>query len=185
MVYVYLQHSKVVGQFQVAITRGGHCHRRCSHSCDQGQNILTIVFVAWPLDASQTGALTVWPHTLNTNCLPFLMLMAIKNATILTALPSLKIVPDRLTDTKNSPWPLDRFLTPVAAVTTGPMGVTTPCITHPLDFFKLSPELHVAALFCNTPKVAVAMTISSNTPGHHFLQLLGSQMEELQVTTCT
>lgn len=58
-------------------------------------------------------------------------------------------------------------------------------ITHPLDFFKLSPELHVAMLFCNTPKVAVAMTISSNTPRHHFLQLLGSQMEELQVTTCT
>ena len=58
-------------------TRGGHCHRSCSHSCDRGQNILTIVFV-WPLDRSTNGALTVWPHTLNTNCLLFLMLMAIK-----------------------------------------------------------------------------------------------------------
>ena len=27
-------------------SRGDHCHRRCSHSCDRGQNILTIVFVA-------------------------------------------------------------------------------------------------------------------------------------------
>jgi len=59
-------------------TRGGHCHRRCSHSCDWGQNILTIVFVAWLLDHIANGALTIWPHTLNTNCLPFLILMAIK-----------------------------------------------------------------------------------------------------------
>ena len=43
-------------------------------------------------------------------------------------LPSLKIVLDCLTDTKNSPWPLDRFLTLVAAVTTAPMGMTTPRI---------------------------------------------------------
>ena len=27
-------------------SRGGHSHRRCSHSCDRGQKILTIVFVA-------------------------------------------------------------------------------------------------------------------------------------------
>ena len=27
-------------------TRGGHSYRRCSHSCDRGQKILTIVFVA-------------------------------------------------------------------------------------------------------------------------------------------
>ena len=27
-------------------SRGGHCHRCCSHSCNRGQNILTIVFVA-------------------------------------------------------------------------------------------------------------------------------------------
>ena len=27
-------------------TRGGHSYRRCSHSCDRGQKILTISFVA-------------------------------------------------------------------------------------------------------------------------------------------
>ena len=42
----------------------------------------TGVKIFWPsflfLDRSANGALTVWPHTLNTNCLLFLMLMAIK-----------------------------------------------------------------------------------------------------------
>ena len=74
-------HTKIVkasSQLSCSFPRGGHCHRCCSHSCDRGQNILTIVFVAWPLDRIANGALTIWPHTLNTNCLPFLILMAIK-----------------------------------------------------------------------------------------------------------
>ena len=29
-----------------AYSRGGHSYRHCSHSCDRGQKILTIVFVA-------------------------------------------------------------------------------------------------------------------------------------------
>ena len=43
---------------------------------------VTGVKIFWPsfllLDRIANGALTVWPHTLNTNCLLFLMLMAIK-----------------------------------------------------------------------------------------------------------
>ena len=104
--------------------RGGHCHRRCSHSCDRGQNILTIVFVAWPLDRIANGALTVWPHTLNTNCLPFLMLMAIK---MQPSWPHYRVWKLSLTAWPTPKTALDRFLTPVAAVTTAPMGVTTPC----------------------------------------------------------
>ena len=49
-------------------SRGGHYHRCCSHSCNRGQKILTIVFVAWPLDHIANGALTVWLHTLTTLC---------------------------------------------------------------------------------------------------------------------
>ena len=40
----------------------------CGVCCDRGQNILTIVFVAWPLDRTTNGALTVWPQTLTTLC---------------------------------------------------------------------------------------------------------------------
>ena len=41
---------------------------------------------------------------------------------------AIKIVLDPLTNGKNAPWPVDHFLTPVLAVTTVRMGVTTPCI---------------------------------------------------------
>ena len=74
--------------------RGGHSHRHCSHSCDRGQKILTIVFVAWPLDRTANGTLTVWPHTLDyTMCNTHA-----KNVNILTA----------VNEFENCPWPLDR-----------------------------------------------------------------------------
>ena len=40
---------------------------------------------------------------------------------------SLKLVFDLFTDTKNTTWPLDHFLTTVLAVTTVVYGMTTPC----------------------------------------------------------
>ena len=33
-------------KLEASFTRGGHSHRHCSHSCDRGQKILIIVFVA-------------------------------------------------------------------------------------------------------------------------------------------
>ena len=35
-----------INKDELSTTRGGHSHRRCSHSCNWGQKILTIVFVA-------------------------------------------------------------------------------------------------------------------------------------------
>ena len=76
------------------VSRGGHSHRRCSHSCDQGQKLLTIVFVAWPLDCTANRTLTIWPHTLDyTRCNTLA-----QNLNILTA----------VTEFENCPWLLDR-----------------------------------------------------------------------------
>ena len=87
----------------VATTRGDHSHRCCSHSCDQGQKILTIVFVAWPLDRTHLTTLC------NTHA---------QNVNIFTAF-------------ENCPRLLDRHqkqpLTLDTAVTMAPMGMTTPC----------------------------------------------------------
>ena len=66
---------------------------------------VTGVKTFWPssllLDRITNGALTVWPHTLNTNLFTIPDVNGHKNATILTTLPSLKIVLDRLT----ASWP--------------------------------------------------------------------------------
>ena len=78
-------------------TRGGHSYRWCSNSCDRGQKILTIVFVAWPLDRTTNGTLTVWPHTLDyTMCNTHA-----QNVNILTTWPTPKTALDPLT----ASWP--------------------------------------------------------------------------------
>ena len=62
----------------------------------------------------------------------------------MTVLSCLENLRDSVTDKKKPPWPGDFVVTPVAALSIAPMGVTTPWEAGPLYLILLlEPRLHV------------------------------------------
>ena len=118
-----------------------HCSKRFWTILSSAQGVVTpigaVVTAAtgvkkfWPafllLDHLTTPQMGPWPFD-RTHLTTLCAIRTRKTLISWPLLPSLKIVLDRLTDNKNSLWPLDHFLIPVAAVTTAPMGMTTPWV---------------------------------------------------------
>ena len=111
--------------FWCSQTRGGHSHRRRSHSCDRGQEAVKgsrAVFVvgqavkdSFKLGNSGQDVYILCVHIAHS-------VRSIGQGPVCGAV--------KWSSNKNDG---QNFLTPVAAVTTAPMGVTTPCQSCPFQ----------------------------------------------------